>query len=348
MKHGFSKLEIILIGVILLFSVGFVVSKNLILFVGKDNLLRLRYNKYISLLNDKNYSEAYKFFSSSMKNKASSDDWIKSVKDNLTGQQTVSINKIVIQGNIGYIDRNNISCEDVSCKTKTEMRGYKQWVFENGNWYIADGRDPVCIREKMYDMPPEFVRALSLIKQRFHEWSIRNNIPDPNDILIFNCVDVQYGDTADAEGFFTFDENSSNIDKFEIKVNRSYVNSDDLLTATLLAHETKHALNYLNRLQGFNNYSCVEDEVLAFNNQLNFTGNLTTEEQNSLYARLLKDYRNPSSGLSIIWDLWLLRDQAKKICRTNQWNNCVMKEVGPLILNYVKSNPYYQKQCNLN
>lgn len=347
MNKGYTKLEIILVGIILFFVVGFVVSKNLSSFVGRDNLLRIRYNEYTTLLNNKNYSDAYKFFSSSMRTKESLNDWITNAKDNPVGRQTVSINKIVIQGNIGYIDRNNTVCDDVNCTTKTKMHGYKQWVFENGNWYVAGGRDPVCVREQMYDMPPEFVRALSLIKQRFHEWFVRNNMSDPNDILIFNCVDVQYGDTADAEGYFTFDENSSNIDKLEIKVNRSYVNSDDLLTATLLTHETKHALNYLNRLQGFNNTSCVEDEAIAFNNQLNFTGILTTEEQNSLNARLLKDYRNPSGGLKILWDLWLLRDQAKKICRTNQWNDCVMKEVGPLIINYVKSNPYYQKQCDL-
>jgi len=343
MKKGFTKLEIIL-GVIIVFSIiGYLWSKNV--FISKENLLRQRYYKYVSLIDSGDYSGAYNYLSSSSKAKNSLDSYKKGWGNK---KQIATINSIVVRDNIGYVDRTNTICNDDKCSSKKVVRGYKKWVFENGDWYFDNERDPVCIREQMYDMPPEFVRALSLIKQRFHEWSVKSNMSDPNDILIFNCVDIQYGDTGDAEGFFTFDENSSNIDKLEIKVNKSYINSDDLLTATLLVHETKHALNYLNRLQGLYNLSCVEDEVEAFNNQLNFTGILTTEERNSLNARLLKDYRNPSSGLSILWDLWSLRDRAQKICRTNQWDNCVMKEVGPLILNYVKSNPYYQKQCNLN
>lgn len=342
MKKGFTKLEIIL-GVIILFSIiGYLGSKNV--FISKENLLRQRYYKYVSLIDSGDYSGAYNYLSSSSKAKNSLDSYKKGWGNK---KQIATINSIVVKDNIGYIDRTNTTCNDNNCSSKKIVRGYKKWVFENGNWYFDTERDPVCIREEMYDMPPEFVRALSLIKQRFHEWSVKSNISDPNDILIFNCVDIQYGDTGDAEGFFTFNETSSNIDKLEIKVNKSYINSDDLLTATLLVHETKHALNYLNRLQGLYNLSCVEDEAEAFNNQLLFTGIITAEEQNSLYARLLKDYRDPSNGLSIIWDLWLLKDRAQKICRTNQWDNCVMKEVGPLILNYIKSNPYYQKQCNL-
>lgn len=343
MNKGFTKLEIIL-GLVIIFSViGYLQSKNI--FTNKEGLLKQRFNTYISLLDQKKYSEAYDYLSSSSKRKMSLDNYKKGWGNK---KQTVIINSVVIKDNVGYIDRTNIACNDDNCSSKKTIRGYKKWVFENGNWYFDTERDPVCIREEMYDMPPEFVRALSLIKQRFHEWFVKNNVSDPNDILFFNCVDIQYGDTGDAEGFFTFDENSSNIDKLEIKVNKSYVNSDDLLTAVLLAHETKHALNYLNRLQGVYDFSCLEDEAEAFNNQLTFTGIITAEEQNSLYARLLKDYRDPSNGLSIIWDLWLIRDQAKKICRTNQWDNCVMKEVGPLILKYIKSNPYYQKQCDLN
>lgn len=348
MNRGFTKLEIILTGIVLLFLVGFLSTKNLNLFISKESLLRQRYNKYVSLLDDKNYSEAYNLYSSSFKNERSHEDFINSAKKSTDiGRQKVTINKIVIKNNIGFIVRNNTVCVDSNCTTTKELRGYKRWVLENGNWYYSPP-DPLCIREEMFDMSPEFKRALSLINQRFSSWFKKNGLENPNDISFFNCVNIQYSDTADAEGIFTFDENNSNIENLHIYVNPSYMSSDDLLTAFLLTHETKHALNYLNKVTLGNSIGCIDDEVGAFYNQLLLTGLITPEEGNSLDARLKKDYRNPSNQLKIYWDLLVLRDQAEQICGTNQFDDCTMKEVVPLIEKMVKSNPYYQKQCGLN
>ena len=345
MNKRFTKLEIILFFIILL-VLGFFVSKNLSLFVSKETLLRQRYNKYVSLLDDKNYSETYKFLSSSAKDKPSWEDYMNGMKNDFSNisNQNVTINKIVIKDNIGYIDRNSTECVDNNCKT---LRGYKKWVFENGSWYLT-GPNPLCIREEMYDMPPEFKRALSLINQRFSSWFKQNNMEDPNDISFFNCVNIEYADTGEAEGIFTFDENSSNIENLHIYVNRSYISSDDLLTAFLLTHETKHALNYLNKISLGNSFTCVEDEVGAFYNQLLFTGVINQGERESLNTRLRQGYQNLNNPLKISWDLLTLEGQAQRICKTNQFDNCTMKEVGPLIEKMVRSNPYYQKQCGLN
>lgn len=344
MNKGFTKLEIILV-LILLLVVGFFLSKNLSLFISKETLLRQRYEKYVSLSNDKNYSESYKFFSSSSKNKPSLEEYINSMKNDPSNNinQKVTLNKIVIKDNIGYIDRNNTICQNNDCKT---LRGYKKWVFENGNWYLT-GPDPLCLREEMYDMPPEFKRALSLINQRFSSWFKQYNMEDPNDISFFNCVNIQYSDTGETEGIFTFDENSSNIENLHIYVNRSYISSDDLLTAFLLTHETKHALNYLNKISLGNSFACVDDEVSAFYNQLLFTGVINQGERESLNTRLRQGYQNLNNQLRINWDLLTLRDQAERICKTNQFDDCTMREVYPLIEKMVRSNPYYQKQCNL-
>lgn len=347
MNRGFTKLEIILVGIVLLFTIGFLGTKNLSLFVSKENLLSQRFNKFVSLLDDKNYSEVYNYYSSSIKNKGSLEDYIKSAKDSSNiGKQKVTINKIVIKDNIGYIDRNNTVCEDNNCNSRKELRGYKKWIFEDGNWYYSPP-DPLCIRETAYEMPSEFNRAISLITQRLTDWYKRTNYEN-YDFSYFNCLDIQYGDTESAEGLFTFDETGSTIDKLRIVIDKSYVNSDDLLTALLLAHETTHARIYLDKIMKGTKVSCVEEETYAFNSQL-LLGNLfNSEERESLNKRLQKGYQNINNQLKINWDLITLMYQAEDLCNTNVIDNCAMEKVIPLIEKMVRSNPYYQKQCGLN
>lgn len=347
MNKRFTKLEIILIGIILIFVIGFFGTKNFNLFVSKENLLRQRFNKFLSLQNDKNYSESYTFLSSSVKDKPSLEEYTKSLS-NISSQKVI-INKIIIKDNIAYIDRNNVILENGIYKT---LRGYKKWVFENGNWYLSNP-GPWCLREEMYEMPPEFKRALSLIDQRFTVWfkssglvsPFRENNPD--NPSFFDCLNIQYSDTAGAEGLFTFDENSSDIENLHIYVNRSYVNSDDLLTAFLLMHETTHAFNYLQKVINGTSITCIDDEVNAFNLQLLFTGVINSGERESLNTRLRQGYQNLNNPLKINSDLITLRDQAQRICKTNTFDSCTMNAVVPLIEKMVRSNPYYQKQCNL-
>ena len=75
MKNGFTKLEIILVGIILLITIGYFGNKNI--FVSKENLLRQRYNKYVSLIDNGDYSGAYNYLSSSSKAKNPLDSYKK-------------------------------------------------------------------------------------------------------------------------------------------------------------------------------------------------------------------------------------------------------------------------------
>jgi len=196
----------------------------------------------------------------------------------------------------------------------------------------------------MYDIPPEFKRALSLIEQRF----TKRMTMDASEFSFFNCLDIQYSNLDNEEGVFTFIPGQSNIDKLSILVNHSYVTSDDLLTAFLLSHETAHAINYLREINDGNKLSCVENEVRAFTNQLLLTSSLTEEEMKTANLKLREGYDNLNNPLKLWWDLLTFRDYARKICGSIDYNDCFFKYFNKKVEDLIKSNPYYQKQCGLN
>lgn len=345
MDRGFTKLEIILVGIILLFAIGFLSTKALNLIGGNRFTLEQRFNKLISLQNDKNYSEAYNFYSSSIKNKGSLEDYIKGAKENSnTGKQNVIINNIVINDNIGYIDRSSTICEDNNCDIKKEVRGYKKWVFENGNWYYSPP-DPPCIRDKPYDKPPEFDRALSLVKQRVNSFLSSKGINE-YDFSFFNCLDIKYSNLSDQEGLFTFDPKDSSLEKLQILVNNSYKENDDLLTAFLLSHEAYHAGNFLNMVNTGEEMSCIDNEVNAFSSQLLFVQTLNPQEHKSINQRFNEGYFQLNPPLKMMWDLWIIKENADRYCGAN--SDCYNKKITADIKNTVTSNPYYQKQCGQN
>jgi len=343
MNKGFTKLEIILFGIILLFIVGYLLINFSSLSGNNENLLRQRFNKFISLLDVKNYTESYNFYSSSIKNKGTLEEYIKSFEGSSDiERQKVNINGITIKNNIGYLDTSSTICEDVNCSTKKELRNYKKWVFENGNWFYSPP-NPRCLREEMYDMPSEFKRALSLIKQRLMDKASGNE----ENFDFFNCLDIQYSDLEE-EGVFTFNTEKSSIDKLSILVNRSYISSDDLLTAFLLSHEMTHANDYLTQISDGIKFGCVESEVKAFTMQLFLSSSLTEEEMKTINLKLREGYGNINNQLKIMWDLLTYRDYARKMCNTFDYNDCFFKYFNKSVENMIKSNPYYQKQCNLN
>ena len=346
MNKGFTKLEIILGGVVLFFIISFLVTKKLNLSVSKETQLRQRYNQYISLLNSGNYSEAYNYFSSSTKNDESLGDYIKSAKESKNvGKQTVTINNIVIRGNNGYVDRTNTVCEDNNCSSKKVLIGYKKWVFENGNWYVTT-EDVGCIRETPYEKPPEFDRALSLIKQRLNDLSLKMNSKEMN-FSYFNCLDIKYSDLKEEEGLFTFDPKDSSLDKLQILVNSSYKEKDDILTAFLLTHEVTHAALFLNTVNFGEEIGCIDNEINAFSMQLSFIQSLNPEEANSINQRLKSGYYRLSPPLQMTWDLLVMSNKANTYCGKNAqscYDDRVKKDLNSKIIN----NPYYQKQCSLN
>ncbi len=338
MKKGFTKLEIIL-GVIIVFSIiGYLWSKNV--FISKENLLRQRYYKYVSLIDSGDYSGAYNYLSSSSKAKNSLDSYKKGWGNK---KQIATINSIVVRDNFGYVDRTNTICNDDKCSSKKVVRGYKKWVFENGNWYFDGDSETVCIREEMYDIPTEFKRALSLISQRYGEKFGGKSA----DIPFINCLNIQYSKLDQAEGIFTFDSDRSNFDNLSIYVDNSYKAKDDILTAFLLSHEVFHAGSYLTTLNFGSEISCYDEEIQAFQSQLMFLGSLNQEEQNSLISRISAlDYSN-NSPLIMVKEFLDYSGKATRICGKNN-ANCYSEQMTKQITNMVKSNPYYQKQCNLN
>lgn len=344
MNKGFTKLEIFLLMILVTSVVVFLLNKNTKLFSPNNEFsLRDRYNKLTSLINSKSFSEAYDFFNSSTKSIYSRDEYINVNSENPNiSNQRVTINNVTIRDNVGFIDRSNESCSDSKCTSKVETRGYKKWVFENGNWYYSIP-DPRCIREEMYDMPEEFKRALSLIKQR-----LSNKMGDNSgDFSFFNCLNIQYSDLKDAEGVFTFVPGQSSIDKLNILVNKSYTSSDDLLTALLLSHEALHASNYLDLVSNNIKTDCVDEEVKAFTMQLIFSASLTEGEMKSLNLKLKQGYYNIDNQLKIMWDLLTYRDYARKMCKTVDYDDCFFKYFNLKAKNMIVSNPFYQKQCNL-
>lgn len=339
MERGLTRLEVILIGIILFGIIVFSIVKNPSLFTSNENLLRQRYTEFASLMGDKNYATVYNYYSSSIRSNESLGKFIeRSGKEAQgIGKQEVTINKVIIKDNIGYIDKNNIICNDSNCNTKKILRGYKKWVFENGNWYYSN-ENPTCIREKPYIKPPEFDRALSLIQQRYTEKF------GAKSISLLNCLDIQYSSLENEEGLFTFNKNNSNMENLKIYVDNSYKIKDDILTAFLLSHEVQHASEYIAELNTGEGKDCFEDEIQAFIAQRYFLGSLNQSEQESILARInAANYAN--NPLIMIQTFLDYANNAMRLCGSNQ--TCIVDNIDKQISSMVRNSPYYQKQCSL-
>ena len=195
----------------------------------------------------------------------------------------------------------------------------------------------ICTREEPYELPLEFERARSLRSQRLQEAGVKL------DYSFYNCIDIQYADLAaqGAEGMFRIDQNSS-LDHLMILVDNGYKIKDDVFTAILLSHEFTHVAQYVRELKGEGKTSCVEAEVEAFLNEIVFITELNKEEKVSLASRITY-YKgggyNDSISLGIISqidDLIKMKGQSSDL---NTLKNLIDK--------WVRSNPAYQKQCNL-
>lgn len=207
---------------------------------------------------------------------------------------------------------------------------------------IPTDNSGLCTRTTPYDTPPELTRALSLVTER---WSAPSNAPTPEGSML-NCIHLIYKDHSemnDAEGFFSFDKNSDPND-IRIYIDDTYKGYDDILTASLLKHEVIHAIIYYMTLEGTPPPSCVENEVDAFYSQLVFLTSLNPEEWKSITYRVTQ---NPhlNSAYELTYYLLLLNGRSQSKC--GQDDNCWKSYVMDDLRNWIKSNPYYQKQCSL-
>lgn len=206
-----------------------------------------------------------------------------------------------------------------------------------------------CIREEPYSIPPEFVRALSLINQRLYDSDYIYS-----SLFAFNCLNITYGDThsSDAEGYFYFDPESP-ANNLKITVDSSYQSYDDYLTAILLAHELRHAYQLLEELE----YppiikSCYDKEVEAFEDELAFINSLNKEEFDTLRNKI---YADPNKNPAYIgtYNMFKISDSAANSCSNYEFNpdgdseysKCYWEEAKKLISQDVTNSEFYQKQC---
>lgn len=197
----------------------------------------------------------------------------------------------------------------------------------------------LCTRTSPYDNPPEFDRALSLITQRFQQTNTSLGIEAAKELeSIKNCLDIQYtlsdNEMDGAEGLFSFSSNSAK-DRLKILVSPRYQIKDDILTAILVSHELKHA--WLFATDNFKTLTCYGNEVNAFKFQLAFIASLNKEELSSLIYRYSNTNSSEVEGV-INFTMYVGRSSS-----VGPYTDLVDNK----ILNYIKSIPAYQKECNL-
>lgn len=223
----------------------------------------------------------------------------------------------------------------------------------------------LCNRTDYYPMPPEFKRAISLIAQRTDQSLASDPVngkrtPEEEEILkkmgkYQYCLDIQYKNLSgyNAEGIFTIDPNST-PDRLTIFVDNSYKSNDDLLTALLLDHEITHARQYYYDILGIDSIvakanddpsdHCFNKEIEAFMSQYVTLTTLNKEEVKSLYYRIQDDSNSNLAYGNVVQTLsyaLLAYNQCNSLT-----NSCAASLIQSNITNYVKSSPYYQKQCS--
>jgi hypothetical protein len=329
-------------GVILLGFVFILSANKFNVFGEQKNEASLR-ARYDQLFNLKDYGKAYdEFILGSAKTNLSRDKFITDqteAKNQRKNEDIVSesykINKVVISGDIGYIDRTLIYCKDASCKLQEYSRDYKKWVYENNHWYYST-ETPACIRDTAYNNPPELARAISLIFQRYTETYGKDKIED-----FSKCIYADYSPLSE-EAIFVFDSKVSSPDKLVIHVSNSYKSYDDLTIALLLSHEITHAGQFLTYWSDNKSQNCFTDEAKAFLDQFFFTRSLNSEEQKSILLRM-GTYRS-NQQIEMLSEMTPIGQQAYNQCN-NGFSECYVNTFQAKLESWLKTVPYYQKEC---
>jgi len=153
-----------------------------------------------------------------------------------------------------------------------------------------------CKRTEPYNAPPELLRAMGLVIQRYDDSSFMSAYEKRFYQAISKCVQLCYSslETVPGEGVQgVFLSNNSTNQKILIEVDKKYSQTDDLTIALLLSHELTHAKQFVERT-GIDYFSSAKiedrlnDEVEAFRQTLYFTANLNKGESDSLVARAEK------------------------------------------------------------
>jgi len=251
-------------------------------------------------------------------------------------KRLIEINKIHIDNNIAYIDRTMHWCKDIDCNSRESTRGFVKIVKEGTTWFFAKDQPLYCIRKTPIEINPEFQRAISLIKQRISEGSLPGSEEFVEDIENFeNCLNIRYAtnqnELANVEGYFEFSQ-SLELNNLDIYVSPQYKQQDDLITSMLLVHEITHARNHVLKILYGINKDCMENEAEAFSNQLLLSiHNFNPSEVQSLLSRMSLSNDPTLNRLVNTFNAILYSDEITYYEKA---------------LKYVKSDPYYQHQCN--
>lgn len=223
--------------------------------------------------------------------------------------------------------------------------------------YMILRNDYVCKRADSYIIPKEFDRALDLIAQRMDIDETAGGSIWQSIFNFRNCLDIQYLETNDdlLEAYFEFpkDKNPEYLQGLKIFVNPSLQNYDDLTIAFLLSHEIAHAGQYINEFAINYKINCFESEANAFTSQHSFFLSLNEEEQRSVYARI-KDNVNKNPTFQTILLTSKRANESTQACidlqkknnlTTEQTNKCSWEGLESKLLQDIKEDTYYQKQC---
>lgn len=224
----------------------------------------------------------------------------------------------------------------------------------------SDKNDFRCNRATSYEMPSEFNRSLDLIVQRMGIDKEKANGTILQSAFNYqNCLNIQYSekDNKEVEAYFEYPLNNDqkNLENLKIIVNPSYKEFDDLTLATLLTHEIIHVGEYVNQVVSGNKISltCYEKEAKSFLSEHSFIMSLNNEEQRSIYTRLREDSsKNPTFQTLLLTNQRAIEStkackelQKKNKLTDEQTNECSWEGLESKLLEDIKENSYYQKQC---
>jgi len=234
-----------------------------------------------------------------------------------------------------------------------------------------------CQSDVFSTASPEFQRATSLVLQRY--WENENTKNTLMTIRVNqSCLDIKYANSVDemsgADGVFLFSKENSSPKGLRILVNPDYKLQDDLTTALLLSHELTHAEQFILQdvskriIQECNNEAsqsfcdnlqsmdgvgfyleessnvCVRREAQAYYNENLFYAVLKKVEQDNigLRARIVQASQTNLPAYAFITQFNILEIKCPLNTSTdvNNFMNC-LSDV------YIRSQPFYQKECNL-
>lgn len=213
--------------------------------------------------------------------------------------------------------------------------------------------NPECTRTERWKNEPQYDRALSLIQQRIQE-SIEKNmgtswetsfVEFPPELV--NCIFIKEEDLDNAsgvEGYFTINSDEITTNYFPITVDKDYKETDDIVTALLLAHEMMHVQQFLSGQPMVGKNNCLRAEAEAFVTQKMFFGTLSMEEMESVNARIRQNsLLHPQIRLiSTMQELW--QEYALTACGFME-RDCSREVLKVQMYKVLAKDEFYSEQC---